>query len=93
MTTEQIIQRLLDEKHITVAEAIQMIKDLVRNEVFTPMFPTDKRKTYPEKPIVVMYGVGISNTDGWNNTNSLQGTSDTASMITESELKDKSTEA
>lgn len=70
MTTEQIIQRLLDEKHITVAEAIQMIKDLVRNEVFIPMFPDDKKKTYPGNSIVVMYGVGINNTE-YNSDNAI----------------------
>lgn len=63
MTTEQIIQRLLDEKHITVLEAVQMIKDLVRNEVFIPAVPADKKKTYYRQPTVVMYGVDISNTE------------------------------
>jgi len=70
MTTEQIIQRLLDEKHITVAEAVQMIRDLVRNEVFVPMFYDPEKKTYTEPPIVVTYGVSISNT-GYNNDNAI----------------------
>lgn len=56
MTTEEIIQRLLDEKHITAKEAMQMLKDLVKNEVFTPMFPNQKQK-YPMSPYVVMYGI------------------------------------
>ena len=68
MTTEQIIQRLLDEKHITVTEAVQMIRDLVRNEIFTPMFPTNKQKTYPGQPTVVMYGVDINDTVYSSNT-------------------------
>ena len=29
MTTEQIIQRLLDNKHISASEATQMIRDLI----------------------------------------------------------------
>lgn len=68
MTTEQIIQRLLDEKHITVTEAVQMIRDLVRNEVFIPMFPDDNRKTYPKQSVVVMYGVNIDPSDDWANS-------------------------
>lgn len=67
MTTEQIIQRLLDEKHITVTEAVQMIRDLVRNEVFMPMFIDDNRKTSPKQSVVVMYGVNINPSDDWAN--------------------------
>ena len=84
MTTEQIIQRLLDEKHITVAEAVQMIKDLVRNEVFVPMFPTDERKTYPGNSIVVMYGVDTNNT-WYNSDNALHGSNPLSSDISKEE--------
>lgn len=62
MTTEQIIQRLLDEKHITVAEAVQMIRDLVRNEIFIPT--TNPSKTLP---ISVLYGVNINPSNDWAN--------------------------
>ena len=55
MTTEQIIQRLLDEKHITVKEAMQMIRDLVRNEILIPS--TIKPKDFPGTTTVVMYGI------------------------------------
>lgn len=55
MTTEEIIQRLLDEKHITVKEAMQMIRDLVRNEIFIPS--ATKSKGFPRTTTVVMYGV------------------------------------
>lgn len=55
MTTEEIIQRLLDEKHITVKEAMQMIRDLVRNEIFIP--GVTKSKDFPGTTTVVMYGV------------------------------------
>lgn len=78
MTTEQIIQRLLDEKHITVVEAVQMIKDLVRNEIFVPMFPTDERKTYPGNFIAVMYGVDANNI-WYNSDNALHGSNSLSS--------------
>ena len=64
MTTEEIIQRLLDEKHITVAEATQMIRDLVRNEIFAPLFPDKSSKRIPNNTTVVMYGVNL---DNWDN--------------------------
>lgn len=35
MTCEDIIQRLLDERHITVKEAMIMIKELVKNTIET----------------------------------------------------------
>lgn len=66
MTSEEIIQRLLDEKHITVAEAAQMIRDLVKNEIFTP--PTNPNKTPYYPPTVVMYGVSVTPSDDWANS-------------------------
>lgn len=39
MTCEDIIQRLLDEKHITVKEAMIMIKELVKNSIPSVSFP------------------------------------------------------
>ena len=69
METEQIIQRLLDEKHITVKEAFQMIKDLVKKEIYIPKIkPEDYKST---NPTVVMYGVSITDT----NVNPWEGTS------------------
>lgn len=63
MTTEEIIQRLLDEKHITVKEAMQMLKDLVKNEVFIPMFPNQKQKYPMPPPPVTIYGVNYMSYD------------------------------
>ena len=63
MTCEDIIQRLLDEKHITVKEAMIMIKELVKNSIPNVSFPgvPEKEKDF-WKPtvVVVMYGVNTS---------------------------------
>lgn len=63
MTTEQIIQRLLDNKHISVSEATQMIRDLVRNEFIVPQTNPVR---YPNKTQTVMYGViPVDGSDDW----------------------------
>lgn len=63
MTTEQIIQRLLDNKHISVSEATQMIRDLVRNEFIVPRINPAR---YPNETQVVMYGVTpVDGSDDW----------------------------
>lgn len=76
MTTEQIIQRLLDNKHISVSEAMQMIRDLVRNEFIVPQTnPVE----YPDEPRVVMYGITPVDGDWWDGTKNWNVTSSTAS--------------
>lgn len=80
MTSEEIIQRLLDEKKISVKEALIILKDLARigiNEIFKPLAPTK-----PDLPIypgdnVVKYGV-TTNPYTWNASES-QGYSISAS--------------
>ncbi len=60
MTCEDIIQRLLDEKHITVKEAMIMIKELVKNSIPNVSFPgaPEKEKDFwKPNDIVVMYGI------------------------------------
>lgn len=62
MTSEEIIERLLDEKKISVKEALIILKDLAKigvREIGSKIFPT---KIKPEPPkqlhdIVVAYGV------------------------------------
>lgn len=78
MTTEQIIQRLLDNKHISVSEATQMIRDLVRNEFIVPR--TNPAK-YPNNTQVVMYGIipVDGSDDWWDGTKTWNVTSSTAS--------------
>ena len=91
MTTEQIIQRLLDNKHISVSEATQMIRDLVRNEFIVPR--TNPAK-YPNNtqvnPLfisyntqVVMYGIipVDGSDDWWDGTKTWNVTSSTANTI------------
>ena len=71
MTSEEIIQRLLDEKKITVKEAMIILKDLAKiglqevKKKFIPKYPyipTNPPYTDPINPntITVMYGVGTS---------------------------------
>ena len=58
MTSEEIIQRLLDEKKISVKEAIIILKDLARiglQQIFIPQ----RQETLPWNDTVVMYGIGI----------------------------------
>ena len=63
MTTEQIIQRLLYNKHISVSEATQMIRDLVRNEFIVPRTNPVK---YPNTTQTVMYGITpVDGSDDW----------------------------
>ena len=77
MTTEQIIQRLLDNKHISVSEATQMIRDLVRNEFIVPRANPVR---YPNTTQVVMYGVTPvdGSDDWWDGTKTWNVTSSTA---------------
>lgn len=69
MASEEIIQRLLDEKKISVKEALIILKDLARigiNEIFKPSIPTKPDlPTYPRDNVVVMYGV-TTNPYTWN---------------------------
>lgn len=64
MTSEEIVQRLLDEKKITVTEALIILKDLAK--IATQQIFTSKTKPLPEYPnrteVVCMYGVQISST-------------------------------
>ena len=57
MTSEEIIQRLLDEKKISAKEAMIILKDLARisiEQIFTPKTIKD----FPSQDMpVVMYGV------------------------------------
>lgn len=63
MTCEDIIQRLLDEKHITVKEAMIMIKELVKNSIPNVSFPgvPEKEKDFwKPNDVVAVYGVRTS---------------------------------
>lgn len=56
MTSEEIIQRLLDEKKISAKEAMIILKDLAKisvQQIFTPKTIKD----IPHTMDVVMYGV------------------------------------
>lgn len=59
MTCEDIIQRLLDDRHITVKEAMIMIKALVKNTIpaVTPGWPNTSKDFWNPSDIAVMYGV------------------------------------
>lgn len=71
MTAEDIIQRLLDEKHITVKEAMVLIKAIAgifvedwvnkfRKKLDLPIKPViDPDKRYPGSDIVAAYGVNL----------------------------------
>ena len=50
---EEIIQRLLDERHITVKEAMQMLKALIKNELSSNL---SKDYVSPYTTRTVMYG-------------------------------------
>ena len=50
---EEIIQRLLDERHITVKEAMQMLKALIKNELSSNL---SKDYISPYTTRTVMYG-------------------------------------
>ena len=66
MTSEEIIQRLLDEKKISAKEAMIMLKDLAIigiNQIF-PITKSTKR-IYPNTT-VVMYGVSPIEYDNSN---------------------------
>lgn len=63
MTCEDIIQRLLDEKHITVKEAMIMIKELVKNSspnVSFPGVPKKEKDFWEPNDVVATYGVKVS---------------------------------
>ena len=66
MTSEEIIQRLLDEKKITASEALTILKDLARigMTVISDELIPDKWKDPSSGTIVtVMYGVVPSKSD------------------------------
>lgn len=85
MTSEDIIQRLLDENKITVKEALVLLKDLAKIAVtnkWNDWFPGTTISS-PEKPfdnnIVVMYGVNVSPftyDDTYGTTNSISSNID-----------------
>lgn len=90
MTTEQIIQRLLDNKYISVPEATQMIRDLVRNEFIVPRTNPVR---YPNTTQVVMYGVTPVNADDWwDGTKTWNVTSSTTANTTYTKSDDESVE-
>lgn len=82
MTSEEIIQRLLDEKKITVKEAMIILKDLSKiwlKQVFPDRISPDKwtdpyKTTAPPRPwqdnVVVMYGV-LTNPVTYNTSNTI----------------------
>lgn len=79
MTSEEIIQRLLDEKKITVKEAMIILKDLAKiglgevRKLLPDYIPIPEPKVWPDKTppydnVVVMYGVTTSPYT-WNENN------------------------
>lgn len=79
MTSEEIIQRLLDDKKITVKEAMIILKDLAKiglqqilpdkiEKIILPVLDPGQT-TDPKQPydVVVMYGVQ-TNPYTWSNT-------------------------
>lgn len=59
MTSEEIIQRLLDDKKISVKEAIVILKDLAKiglQQITPSIFPEEKKKVWGDT-IVTVYGV------------------------------------
>ena len=81
MTSEEIIQRLLDEKRITVKEAITILKDLAKIglQQWIPGKLVEP-DPYPNN-IVVMYGVTTSPTTYSDNTSTYTANStDTESI-------------
>ena len=66
MTSEEIIQRLLDERKITVAEALVILKDIAKNAINTIFDNHDLnkriKKDVPHYPnmVTVMYGVNLT---------------------------------
>lgn len=74
MASEEIIQRLLDEKKITVKEAMVILKDLAKiglQQILPEkIFPDTWREEPIKKPydVVVMYGV---TTNPWYDTTTI----------------------
>jgi len=62
MTSEEIIQRLLDEKKITVADAMVILKDLAKIGISYVL--KQEQPTIPTAPTIVMYGVGVTTSTG-----------------------------
>ena len=66
MTSEEIIQRLLDERKITVAEALVILKDIAKNAINTIFDNHDLNKRikkdvpYYPNMVTVMYGVNLT---------------------------------
>ena len=90
MTSEEIIERLLDEKKISVKEALIILKDLARigiTQSWRSIFPESGSPTeVPDfHPAVVMYGVQTSPAT-WN---SLEGESTSASTYSNDSSKTK----
>lgn len=76
MTSEEIIERLLDQKHITVKEAMILLKDLIKNRYFSnddliSKFPTTTPSNpWSDRTTVVMYGVQTPDSTRWNDAQS-----------------------
>jgi hypothetical protein len=75
MTSEEIIQRLLDEKKISASEALIILKDLARigmtvisDEIIPDSWKGTATKPNPYNATVVMYGVTPTIYDN-NNSN------------------------
>lgn len=57
MNYEEIIERLLDEKHITAKEAVYLLKQCIQNQYVYPTFPYYPTTT--DKPYIT-YGTEIT---------------------------------
>ena len=57
MTSEEIIQRLLDEKKITVKEAMTLIKDICKYTWNSFNHDTKIREEHKYPTVMTMYGV------------------------------------
>lgn len=66
MTSEEIIQKLLDEKKISASEALTILKDLARigiTVISDELIPDSWKDTSSRTPVTVLYGVVPSNSD------------------------------
>ena len=80
MTSEQIIQRLLDQKKISVKEAMIILKDLARIGIERTInyWPIEEPNKDPYRyPITVMYGVNTTGSPYWTDN---QGTTISSSL-------------
>lgn len=82
MTSEEIIQRLLDDRKITVKEAMTLMRDICKNFLFNK---EESPSNFP--PTVVMYGVRP--VDYRPETIGTTGTTTTISSINSNYIKEK----